>query len=1325
MRIQNLLFCSLLFAFFFDNNLVAQVVINEGSNRNYSSIADEDGDFPGWIELYNAGNVAVNLLNYALTDDISNKTKWIFPNLQLLPGKYKTIFCSGKDRKSLTTFVDVVNTGTFNPVVGWNTHTFTTPFYWDGVSNILINTCSFSSAGSTANSVFNQTQTPYFSSVFAYQNEQQNVYPICLTNYGIKVTQRPNIRLNNHTIGNGVAQNSPNNYPAPYGNSYWEAKNQMLIPASELLASGLYGGYITSIAFDVASTDTNTVYDYIDISMKLVPSNEVSCLFEPIGTDINLHTNFKISKSGETIYLFSPTHVQLSSLLVNCNNIDNSIGSFPDASSNISLFQIATPSATNNLSDTFSLTLLAPVFSVPSGIYSTSPIVSITNTNTVSSSIYYTTDGSDPTTASTLYTGTPVNMFYFSVLKARAFGNGDLPSPITVSTYLKGVNYTPVLSVITDPANLYGTKGIFDNWQYTWEKAAYVEYFDLAHHLIFSQKAGIQIDGGYGESRSLPQHSFRIELDNAVLGSGNINYPLIPNRSYRTKYNKLFLRNGSNMYWTLPYKDACLTEAMGGESNNYYSAWRPVSVYINGSYYGLYELREKLDAEYFKILDNANSDSLDILTQSDMGGNFLQPVKGSVDSFFSSYDAYKNLNPVDTAFWSLADKYFDMTWYNDYVIAESWAGNKDWLFNNIRIYRSNKTNYRWRFCLMDIELALGPGGSSDCFFDHIEWMLNYDHENPYINIWQRGMQNTKFKNYFINRFADLMNTSYCFNRLSSIENSMYSQTVYEMQNQYARWGDLKVTDFINNHDTFQLQLSERTAQVRNHIQSNFSLSGQVEVTLDVFPAGAGKIKISTIFPNPLPWTGVYFNGNPVKITAFPNPGYNFAYWDTNTVLSVHDTNSSIYLNISSNAVFKAVFTVSQFAGKISISELNYHSDSTRDAGDWIEFHNYGNGPLDISGWKFTDSTYNHNYIFPAGTILQPDTWLVLAEDTLKFHSQHAGIPVLGPTDFGFSNSNEPLTLFDYSNEPVIWMHYDDSLPWPPAADGYGRTLELVNDTLDPALPGSWFAGCIGGSPGGPYITCPEKIIFSEINYKSSPTADAGDWVEIHNKSAVDIDISEWEFRDSKNTHIYTFPPEMILHSNEYLVLFNDYGKFSFQFPAVSNIKGPFTFGLGSTDEAIRLFDNSGRLYQSVVYNKDAPWPQGADGNGYTLEILNPQGNFCDGTNWFDGCPKGSPGGPYINPCNTAIVELPFSSLGMKIFPNPSSGKFTINEEEKPGEFTDIVIEIFNLLGEKVYSITHTKYQSPIEIDISNSPDGIYVVKIYQREKIYIAKIAKL
>lgn len=895
----------------FNFQLAGQLVINEGSNMNYSTIADEDKEYPDWIEIYNSGTDTFNLLNYALSDDNNDPVKWKFPNIKMAPGEYLVVYCSDKNRKPVSGFINVLHTGTFNAVTGWNVHNFSTPFYWDGVSNVLISTCSYSSTGYTTNSAFSQTSTSYESSVFSYIDGSEAA---CFSAYGTTANMRPVMRFNGITVGTADAQNSPYDYPAPYGNWYWGAKNQMLVPASELSAAGLTAGNINSLAFNVISTDPNTYYDYIDISMKLVTENSLSSVFTPVDFNNKLHTNFKISKDGEFVYLFSPSLFQVSSLFVKCEDLDVSNGCFPDANPGSVLFCPATPGATNNNSATYTDYLLEPSFSVTSGIYSSIFNVSVSNPNDSTTSVYYTLNGDDPDTSSTLYDGNPINIFYSAVLKARVFGAGILPSKIAVSSYLIGADHsTPVLSVITDNRNLYGSEGIFDNWQFDWEKASYVEYFDNNKQLVFSQNSGIQIDGGAGGSRYHPQHSFRLELDDGVLGEDKVNYPIIPNRPDRTKYNKIYLRNGSNQYLTFPHKEACQAELMAATTHNYYSAWRPISVYINGFYFGLYECREKFDADYFKSLDGASSNSVDVLSQSYWYGGVLHTTEGcSVDSFYSASASFNALNQNDTNFWSLADHYFDMEYYCDYIIGESWMGNADWPWNNIKIYRSDASGYRWRFCLIDMELAMEPNSWTDCYYDHIDYMINYDPSNPYVNIWQKGIQNDRFRYYFINRYADVMNTEYKFDRISDIESDFFTQTVVEMPDEYARWGNpgnipQQMTEFYDNHITFSSQLELRNDVIRNQILTNFSLPNLVDLTLDVDPIGAGEIHISTIQPDDYPWQGIYFNGVPVKIVAVPNPGYNFNKWGHNLLIT--DLNDSVFYGILdlTTVNFKAYF----------------------------------------------------------------------------------------------------------------------------------------------------------------------------------------------------------------------------------------------------------------------------------------------------------------------------------------------------------------------------------------------------------------------------------
>lgn len=186
-----------------------------------------------------------------------------------------------------------------------------------------------------------------------------------------------------------------------------------------------------------------------------------------------LHTNFKIAKEGETIYLYSPDQVLLSELSVDCNDLDNGKGSFPDGGNAIYYFQSATPSATNNSSAIYTGYLTTPVIDIPSGFYNTPLTVTLINPNP-SSAIRYTLDGNDPTPNSPVYQGTAIPIGSSKVLKARAFAPGILPSPVTASSYFFGVEHTtPVLSVITNYNNLYGPSGIFDNWWYDWERNAY------------------------------------------------------------------------------------------------------------------------------------------------------------------------------------------------------------------------------------------------------------------------------------------------------------------------------------------------------------------------------------------------------------------------------------------------------------------------------------------------------------------------------------------------------------------------------------------------------------------------------------------------------------------------------------------------------------------------------------------------------------------------------------------------------------------------------------------------------------------------------------
>jgi hypothetical protein len=182
-----------------------------------------------------------------------------------------------------------------------------------------------------------------------------------------------------------------------------------------------------------------------------------------------------------------------------------------------------------------------------------------------------------------------------------------------------------------------------------------------------------------------------------------------------------------------------------------------------------------------------------------------------------------------------------------------------------------------------------------------------------------------------------------------------------------------------------------------------------------------------------------------------------------------NTTTSLSVNISVDDVLIANFTGTGGTGELIVSEINYNSDTLYNAGDWIELLNKGDAPLDISCWYVMDEREFNRYDIPMGTVIDAGERLVLIEDSIRFNNQfdevtyaHQYIP------FGMSNNGDQIRIYDYNGDEKLSVTFDDDAPWDITADGDGYTLELVSEEADPNVAGSWFAGCLQGSPGYAY-----------------------------------------------------------------------------------------------------------------------------------------------------------------------------------------------------------------------------------------------------------------
>ncbi|HAD11974.1 MAG TPA: hypothetical protein DCF33_05995, partial [Saprospirales bacterium] len=205
----------------------------------------------------------------------------------------------------------------------------------------------------------------------------------------------------------------------------------------------------------------------------------------------------------------------------------------------------------------------------------------------------------------------------------------------------------------------------------------------------------------------------------------------------------------------------------------------------------------------------------------------------------------------------------------------------------------------------------------------------------------------------------------------------------------------------------------------------------------------------------------------------------------------------------------------------------------------------------------------------------------------------------------------------------------------------------------------------------------------------------------------------WIFKDASEDNTFTLPDPTVLSAGEYLVIYRNQDSFALVYPTITNIAGPFAFGLSNAGDALRLYDASGRLYQSVYYGTENPWPTGADGNGYTLELVDSIGNPNLPQAWMDGCLKGSPGGPFA-PCQTSATSQPFGQGTLGIFPNPNQGEFTL-QAEGLNDSQPFDLSIWDATGRLVQQQNGIQQRSKFRL--GRLAQGVYWVLVAQEGRV--------
>ena len=1273
---------------------------------------DEDGDTSDWLELHNYGTQDISIDNWFLSDDENDLSKWTFPNIILAADEYLLLWASAKDRSSVSYFRTLINQGEKYKYIlpnselntTWKTIDFDDLSWSEGVSGFGYGD------GDDATTIPNGTQSIYLRKKFTV-NDLDNITSLILDmDYddgfvayinGVEIA-RANIygmppAYNSKTITALEAQiysgDSPERFPiANFASILKEGENILTIQAHNIASN---------------SSDF-TVIPFLSAVFS-VPNNSGIPAPKILG-EIYFHTNFKISSSSETLILSDSAGTIIDQVIAENLPPDTSIGISKNSRKIVSYLE-TTPEYENSSNEYIGTVQSAVIFSEKGGLVE-GPKSLILSGNNSEEIIRYTIGGNTPIETSSAYTG-PIQIDDNTSIRAKIFLKDHIPSKEYTKTYIFNSNHKiDVVLLTTEASNLFnedtgiytfGPEGTYIN-QYPYRGANFWEEWERPIHFAFYENEGntsVEFNGGVkifgGWSRANKQKSLAL-FARGQYGDSEFKHSFFNALNY-TNFEALVLRNSGNDNLRSSMKDIMLTSLMRGSGLDF-QEHTPVATYINGYYWGMYNLREKTNEHMLASKHNINADDITLL-----GGN-AQILEGSNQEY---NQLIKYINETDLTAdinFEYVKQEIDLQEYIIYQAAQIFFGNTDWLANNIKFWKHPQG--KWRWIMYDTDFGFGYGEGWD--HDTLNYALEENEPSRWNPLWstllfRKLITNIDFRNTFINRYADELNTRFLPDKVNAHIDQVYKTIEPEIEAHYTRWetNPSQNESYVN---TLRIFANNRHAIAKSHIKTNFNLPAHHSIIITNPEVSRGFVEVNkNLNIQDSSWSGDYFETVPIQLTAVPKSGFKFSHWSGD----VSSTENTINLSLINNMAVSPNFSLLINELPIVINEINYKSTDNFDAGDWVELYNPNAAVIDISNWQLKDDDDSNSYTIPSGTSIDAKGYIVIVKDGSDFSTVYPEITnYIGDIDFGFGTS-DAVRLFNSSNELQDEVIYLSEAPWSDCADETGNTLELISPDLDNALPENW--NCINenGSPNA-INSSSTAIVINEINYKSTDNFDAGDWVELYNPNAAVIDISNWQLKDDDDSNSYTIPSGTSIDAKGYIVIVKDGSDFSTVYPEITNYIGDIDFGFGTSD-AVRLFNSSNELQDEVIYLSEAPWSDCADETGNTLELISPDLDNALPENWNCINENGSPNA--INSSTLLIEKLPI--IAIKIYPNPVENILHIS-----GILNPIKVRVYNLLGQEIFNIKNHGNK----VDLSNLYRGMYLIKISNSETNTLLKFIK-
>lgn len=691
---------------------------------------------------------------------------------------------------------------------------------------------------------------------------------------------------------------------------------------------------------------------------------------------------------------------------------------------------------------------ISSIFSLRGGIYPAAKQLTLDTSNKVK--IYYTLDGTEPTSYSSYYKGEVLNLNKPTVIRALIYKDG-IKLGVTTQSYIIGRTFNmAVISIVTHPDNFFSyATGIYvkgccadsippymgANFWKGWERPINIEMYEPDNTLAFNQGAGVRIFGGF--SKGLPMKSLAI-IAKDKYGSNKFDYQIFPNKDIK-KFNSFVLRNSGGDFNNTHFRDAVLTDLTEPLDMDI-QAYRPCVVYINGEYWGIHNIREKLNEHYLKNNHGINKDSVDLLkhrgdAQCGTTKEYKKLLQFLESNSFESNDKIREL-----------DKKMDVDNYINYNITEIYVDNGD-AGGNIRYWREQKPDARWRWILFDLDLSFGIGGNTAYKNNTLHEMTTMSNEkwpNPAWStfIIRKLLENDSIKNVYVNRFADHLNTIFSAENVNFKIDSVYNLIKDEMPYHIQKW-PMTMDSWNTRVKRIKTFATYRPQYLRTYILEKFGLEDTVFVSIGEFNSDMGKIKLNSLKLKSK-FEGWYFTQVPITIEAKPKMGYEFVKWE-----GIEDKNPKLILTLSHSLNITPIFKKkpkSDLNGVIAINEISIKQDSLNPSEDWIELANTSSEQQDLSGWYITTAD-KEKFEFPENSTIGPHSFVVICKDRKKFQEVYnlsEDLIIQKDMKFGFGGKEDKIKLYDASQSPVDSIKYEIKTDFKTLQDSTNRNLEKTN-----------------------------------------------------------------------------------------------------------------------------------------------------------------------------------------------------------------------------------------------------------------------------------------